>query len=173
MKGLQCLQELRPTITEILNISGAAGASIGVIQGNEVYTAAFGNRDLPNGLEPDENTVYHLASLSKSFTAAGIGILVDDNKLSWDQKVSDILPCFRHFDTQIQKESTIMDFLSHRTGLASKNALWQQDGPELLLEHGDTVTLSSYLEIVEPFRSKWLYNNWGYDLGSHIIEQAS
>ncbi|KAJ5714324.1 uncharacterized protein N7483_011505 [Penicillium malachiteum] len=159
MKGLQCLQELRPTITEVLNISGAAGASIGVIQGNEVYTAAFGNRDLLSGLEPDENTIYHLASLSKSFTAAGIGILVDDNKLSWDQK--------------IQKESTVMDFLSHRTGLATKNALWKQDGPELLLEQGDTIALTSYLEVVEPFRSKWLYNNWGYDIGSHITEQAS
>lgn len=172
-ESLNHLQELRPAITEILNISGAAGASIGAIRGNEVYTAAFGNRDLPNGLEPDENTIYHLASLSKSFTAAGIGILVNDKKLSWDQKVSDILPSFRHFDTQIQKESTIMDFLSHRTGLASKNALWQQDGPELLPGQEDTVALSSYLEVVEQFRSRWLYNNWGYDLGAHIIEQVS
>ncbi|KAM5472503.1 hypothetical protein MauCBS54593_003095 [Microsporum audouinii] len=173
MKSLQNLDELRPTIAEILRVSGAAGASIGVMQGNEVYTAAFGHRDFRDGLEPDENTIYHLASLSKSFTAAGIGILVADGKLSWDQKVSDILPSFQHFDAQIREESTIMDFLSHRTGLASKNALWQQDGPELLLDKADTIPVSSYLEILEPFRSKWLYNNWGYDLGSQIIEQAS
>ncbi|CAG7934776.1 unnamed protein product [Penicillium salamii] len=66
-----------------------------------------------------------------------------------------------------------MVVLSHRTGLATKNALWQQDGPELLLNQNDTVMISSYLEAIEPMRSKWIYNNWGYGLCSIIIEQVS
>jgi CubicO group peptidase (beta-lactamase class C family) len=173
MKVSQRLQGLAPTINEILKVSGAAGASIGILHQNEVHTAGFGHRDLASGLEPEENTIYHIASLSKSFTAAAIGILVADKNLTWDQKVSDILPSFNHFDDQIQQESTILDFLSHRTGLASKNSLWQQDGPELLLEQKDTVAVTSYLEVVEPLRSKWLYNNWGYDLASEIIEKTS
>ncbi|KAJ6022068.1 hypothetical protein N7540_007572 [Penicillium herquei] len=159
MKSLQYLHDLQPMISKIIEVSGAAGASIGVMRGNEVWTESFGYRDIQERLKPDENTIYHLASLSKSFTATAIGIL--------------ILPSFAHNDPRIQEECTVLDLLSHRTGLATKNALWHQDGPELLLDLSDTVAISSYLEVVEPFRSKWLYNNWGYALSAVILEKVA
>lgn len=169
------LQALGPSITEIMRVSGAAGASIGVLDGTtgEVHLAGFGQRDVDAQLFPDEHTVYHLASLSKSFTAVAIGILVADGKLKFNDRMCDILPSFRHDDENVATQSTVLDFLSHRTGLATKNAIWQQNGHELLLEKKDTVPIVSYLEVVEPLGEKWIYNNWGYDILSHVVEAVS
>lgn len=76
-------------------------------------------------------------------------------------------------EPSIQKEATILDFLAHRTGLATKNALWAQDGNELLFQLDDLNPIMSYLEVVHPLRSTWLYNNWGYNLAAEVIENTS
>lgn len=169
------LQGLSSSITEILRVSGTAGASIGVLDGTtgEVHLAGLGHRDVDAQLPPDEHTIYHLASLSKSFTAAAIGILVADGKLNFGDRMCDVLSTFHHHDENVATQSTVLDFLSHRTGLATKNAIWQQDGHELLLEKKDTVPTVSYLEVIEPLGEKWIYNNWGYDILSHVVESVS
>ena len=174
MKNLaQKIHDLSPAILEILRVSGAAGASIGVSHRNETHFSAYGYRDILNEVEPDENTLYHLASLSKSFTAAAIGILVHENKITWDQTNSQISPRWKHPNNEVQTKSTVVDCLSHRVGLATKNALWLQDGHEPLLNREDTMPTASYLEVIEPLGSKWIYNNWMYDIGSEIIEAVS
>ncbi|KAI0407263.1 beta-lactamase/transpeptidase-like protein [Xylaria palmicola] len=166
---------LSHSITEILRVSGGAGASIGILDGvtGATHLGGFGYRDIKKKLVPDEHTVYHIASLSKSFTAASIALLVEDGHFLFQDRMCDVLPKFQHPDEDIRLRSTLIDFLSHRTGLATKNSLWQQDGHELLLEQTDTVPIASYLETVAPLRSKWIYNNWGYDLLSEVIASAS
>ncbi|KAI1155278.1 beta-lactamase/transpeptidase-like protein [Nemania diffusa] len=169
------LQGLGPSIAEILRVSGAAGASIGILDGatGETHLAGFGYRDVERKLSPDEHTVYHIASLSKSFTAASIALLVADGHISFQDRICDILPDFRHRDEDIRSRSTVLDFLTHRTGLATKNSLWQQDGHELLLAQTDTIPITSYLETIAPLGSRWIYNNWGYDLLSEVVAAKS
>ncbi|KAF7676170.1 hypothetical protein GT037_005675 [Alternaria burnsii] len=168
------LQDLGPSITRILEIAGAAGASIGVIHNNEtLHFANFGYRDVTSKVSPDEHTIYHVASLSKSFTAAAVGILVDEKKLAFEQPVSSVLGSLKHPDPSIQDHATILDFLSHRTGLATKQSLWAQDGQELLLKKNDSLSIVSYLEVVQPLGTWYNYNNWGYDVAAAIVEQAS
>ena len=128
---------------------------------------------MENKLVPDENTVYHVASLTKSFTAAAAAMLVKEDLMSWDNPVVNILPDFRHLDHTIQTEATILDFLSHRTGLTSKDSLWSQNGADLLLKPNDLYSTISYQEVVHPFRSSWLYNNLGYNLAAERIEKVS
>lgn len=174
MKDLaQEMRGLLPAISEILQVSGAAGASLGILHEDQVYYVNYGYRDVRNKVAPDENTIYHIACLSKSFTAAAIGILVDEKKLAWDQLVSEILPSFKHHDHVVRTQSTILDFMSHRVGLAAKNALWQQNGNELLLGYRDLMSTVSYLEVVEAFCTMWIYSHWNYDIGAEIVERAS
>ena len=167
------LQDLGTTITKICEVSGAAGVSIGVIHEGRKYTKGYGFRDVEKKFTPDEDTVYHLASLTKSFTAAAIGILAEEGYLRWNDPIINALPDFHHNDLTIAKKATILDFLSHRTGLATKNALWVQDGAELLLKPEDLYSTVSYLEVVQDLGATWLYNNWGYNLGAEIIEKIS
>lgn len=73
----QRLRGLDRTIENICTQSGAAGALYGALHKNEViHLGNSGFRDGEQQLPPDENTVYHLASLTKSFTATAVSHLV-------------------------------------------------------------------------------------------------
>jgi len=124
---LERIKAVAATISEIIKVSGCPGATIGILHHDEVlHTEGFGFRDVENRLPPDENTIYYLNSLSKTFTASMIARLVEQGKLEWITPVSRILPSFQHWDDKMQ-EATIVDFLSHRSGLTPKNFIWNQE----------------------------------------------
>ncbi|KAL8657088.1 MAG: hypothetical protein Q9226_002263 [Calogaya cf. arnoldii] len=168
------LKSLRPTIDEICRISGTPGVSLGVLHKNEViHIDNFGYRDVEEKKAPDQDTLYFVASLSNLFTAAGIGILVDEGKLHWDTPVSSILPEFDHPDEIIKNKAGIVDFLSHRSGLAAKTQMWYLEYGRPALSRRETMRFSSYLEVVHVFQQRWLYNNWAYGLADEVTEKVS
>ncbi|KAI4233713.1 MAG: hypothetical protein LQ349_004237 [Xanthoria aureola] len=168
------LKLLGPTIVEICRISGTPGVSLGVLHKNEViHVDNFGYRDVEAKKAPDQDTLYFVASLSKLFTAAGIGILVDEKKLEWNTPVSCILPEFDHPDETVKNKAGIVDFLSHRSGLAGKTQMWYLEFARPSLPRRETMRFSSYLEVVYAFQQRWLYNNWGYGLADEVMEKVS
>ena len=168
------LQALSPVIAEICRLSGTPGASIGVLHEDKIiYKHNYGYRDVEAQIAPDEHTIYHIASLSKSFTAASIGVLVEEGKMSWDTPIREILPDFKHMNETINNEATILDFMSHRTGLAPKNMLWLHEFAGVELRRNETLRMASYLETVFDFRTQWLYSNWGYAIADQIIQRLS
>ncbi|KAF2667592.1 beta-lactamase/transpeptidase-like protein [Microthyrium microscopicum] len=171
---LERLQSLTPTIKEICRISGTPGISLGVLHHGEViYTNNFGFRNVATKTPPDEDTLYYIASMSKAYTAAGIAILVEQKKLKWETPVSNILPDFLHPDASIRENASMVDFLSHRSGLASANAMWFTEFGHLALPIEETVRFASHLDVVHPFRQKWLYSNWGYGLADLVVEKLT
>ena len=170
----QRFKDLSPTIDEILRISGTAGASVGILHSNEViYTANFGYRDVEEKMPPNQDTIYYIASLSKFMTAAGIGKLVEDGKLQWSDLVSTALPEFQHRDAQIHAHATIVDILSHRTGLAQKMHVWMGEHSRPQVTGHEFTKTTTYLETVSKFRSTFISNNWLYGLAAQIIERSS
>jgi len=168
------LRALGLTIVEICRLSGTPGVSLGALYKNEiVHVDNFGYRDVEGKIPTDDNTLYYLASLSKAFTAACIGILGDEKKPKWDTPVSKILPDFVYPDPTIRQKAGRLDFLSHRTGLASKNQMWLTEMGHLSLPRDETVRFSSYLEAVHAFQTRWLYNNWGYRLADEVTEKLA
>jgi len=67
-----------------------------VINGDEtVLMKGYGVRDIDSRLPVTANTQFLLCSITKSFTAAGLGLLVDEGKLDWTRPVREYLPEFR------------------------------------------------------------------------------
>ncbi|KAL8838630.1 MAG: hypothetical protein Q9170_002076 [Blastenia crenularia] len=164
------LKALSSTIEEICKVSGCPGVSIGVIRGKTVvHVQGFGYRDVERKLPPDEHTIYYLASLSKTFTASMVANLVEKGRLSWTTPISQIVPKSRHWDATIREEANIVDYLSHRTGLAPKNNIWNQEFAQASLRREDAVDVANYLEKAAPFRSQHKYNNWGYALADEVV----
>ena len=164
------LKALSPTIEEIRKASGCPGASIGIVRaGKVVHVEGFGYRDVKRELAPDEFTIYYLASLSKTFTASMVAKLVEKGKLEWTTPVSKILPRSRHWDSTVREEANVVDYLSHRSGLAPKNNIWNQEFAQASLRREDAIPVANYLERVAPFRSQYKYNNWGYALADEVI----
>lgn len=159
-------------ITDICNLSGIPGVSVGVLHHNEViYRASFGYADIENNIQCDSDTTYVLGSLSKALTAAAVSALVEDETLTWTTKLKDVLPSFNRSDAQT--DITLSDLLSHRTGLASMDALWLASNNNPYLQRSDAVHILNYAPSVAPVRAEFLYNNFAYEILGQVVEKRA
>src|SRR5690554_7896372 len=94
------------------------GMAVGIVKDGEViYAKGFGEKQLGGGEAVDANTIFSIASVSKNITAAALGILVDEGKIDWDDKITKHIPWFQLKETWVTSELTIRDALTHRVGL--------------------------------------------------------
>src|SRR5436190_19029653 len=71
------------------------GIAVAIVKDDKVIHAkGYGVRSLNTREKVDENTLFGIASNSKAFTASALGMLADDGKLKWDDKVTDYIPEF-------------------------------------------------------------------------------
>jgi CubicO group peptidase (beta-lactamase class C family) len=119
----------------------------------------------------DENSIYGIASLSKAFTTACLGMLVDEGKLKWDDKVVDHLPYFQLHDTEVSNRMTIRDLCSHRAGLATFDGdlLWYATD----YSREEIVRRIRYLPLKQEFRTEFGYQNIMYITAGELIEAVS
>ena len=168
------LQRCSPAISEILRVSGGAAVSLGVLHaGKIIHTAHFGDLDVTAKGIPDDDSVYHIASLTKAFTAAAIARLVHEGKLDWTSRISDIIPEFRNRDDEVGRHATIVDLLCHRAGLAGANALWVQRRQKMLMPKEQTIRTCVHIPAMAALGERWMYNNWAYGLLAEVVQMAS
>ncbi|CAO1605067.1 hypothetical protein XANCAGTX0491_008601 [Xanthoria calcicola] len=122
-QALKRLNDLRDTITEICSISGTPGLSFGVLHEDQVLqTENFGYVDIEAQIPPDSDTRYAIGSLTKAFTAAAVGRLVEDGKLTWDSLVCDVMSeGFNFSNPGLTHRISVLDILSHRMGIQRSN----------------------------------------------------
>jgi len=146
--------------------------SVAVVKDGEVVlTENFGKRSQRKPEAPDGNTLYGIASLSKAFTTASIGMLVDEGKLNWDDKVVDHLPWFKMHDDNVTQSITVQDLLCHRSGLITFDGdlLWY--GTNYSRE--DVVKRIQHREPSYGFRETFGYQNIMFMTAGEVIEAAS
>src|SRR5664279_4354762 len=82
------------------------GISVAIVKDGKVVLAkGYGVRKLGDTTPVDENTLFGIGSNTKAFTAAAIATLVDEGKLSWDDRVFEKLPGFAMYDPYVSHES--------------------------------------------------------------------
>jgi CubicO group peptidase (beta-lactamase class C family) len=123
-----------------------------------IYLKGHGVRRLGKEEPVTPDTVFGIGSLTKAMTATGIGILVDDGKMAWDEPVRKHLPWFRLSDPLADRDVTLRDLLCHRTGLARHDHLWYR-APWTVEE---SVRRMARLEPSSSFRSRYEYCNLTY-----------
>ncbi len=145
------------------------GVSIAVVRGNKVvYEFNSGLLDLTKQDSVSNETVYPIASATKTFTAMGIGILLDQGKLNLQDPIVKFLPWFKLNDDYVTKNITIRDLLSHRSGLSSEGLIYMGSG----FDRSETVKRLRDMPI-SNFRSSFAYSNILYNALGLIIEQVS
>src|SRR5699024_4346010 len=82
--------------------------------GAEVYHKAFGYRDVELRIQANPHTLYRIGSVSKTYTAAVIMQLIEENKLRLDTKLKEYFP-----EIPNASEIDIEQLLSHRSGLVN------------------------------------------------------
>jgi CubicO group peptidase (beta-lactamase class C family) len=146
------------------------GLAIAIVRNDSVLVAkGYGVRELGKPERVDGNTVFNIASLTKSFTAAAAAMLVDEGKLAWDAPARRYLPGLELSDPYLTAQVTMRDLLSHRTGLQPANMMWVLSGisrPEILRR-------AKFLKPDRPFRTEEIYSNVGYTIAGEAIAAAA
>jgi CubicO group peptidase (beta-lactamase class C family) len=136
-----------------------------------VLQKGYGLRELGKPDKVDENTLFAIASNTKAFTTASLAILVDEKKLSWNDKVSKYLPDFQMYDPWVTYELTIRDLVSHRVGLDtfSGDLLWY----DTTYSTDEILRRVRYLKPVSSFRSRYGYQNLMFIAAGKVVEKVS
>jgi CubicO group peptidase (beta-lactamase class C family) len=150
------------------------GIAVSVIKdGKVVHCKGYGVRSMATGKPVDEHTLFGIASNSKAFTCVALGILVDEGKLKWNDRVIDYIPEFRLYDPYVTHDFRIKDLVTHRSGMglgAGDLMIWP-DGSDFTRE--DVIKNLRYLKQVSPFRSKYDYDNNLYIVAGEVISRVS
>lgn len=172
-KGLsdEQLAQLEQFITDVLDAWDVPGLSLAIVQDGEIVLAeGYGLRDVEENLPVTPTTLFGIGSLSKAFTATTFQMLVEDDLLSWNQPVREVLPGFRLSDPFATEHSTALDFALHRSGLPRHDLIWiyQPD-----LDPEAVIGAAEHLDLVTGFRNGFIYNNFGYMILAQMIQKAS
>ena len=134
------------------------GFAVAIVKDDRVvFAKGYGVRELGKPAPVDEKTLFAIASNTKAFTAAALGILVDEGKVKWDDPVTKYLPEFQLYDPYVTRELTLRDLLSHRSGLATfgGDLLWYESG----YDRREILRRIRHLRPTSSFRSRYGYQN--------------
>lgn len=150
---------------------GVPGVAVGVVEGDDIILLrGYGVRDVGNNAPVTTATQFMICSLTKSITAAGLALLVDERRLRWDTKVRAILPEFELRDAAASAEATVADLLTHRTGLPAHDRIWSPPGER---SRQQMLEAMRYLEPSRRFRECHQYSNLGYVVAGMLAERLS
>jgi CubicO group peptidase (beta-lactamase class C family) len=150
------------------------GIAVAIIKdGKVIHSKGYGVRSMATGQPVDENTLFGIASNSKAFTTAALGMLVDEGKMSWDDKVRKYIPEFKLFDPYVTEEFTVRDLLCHRSGLGlgAGDLMFFPDSSDFTIP--DILHNLQFLKPVTSFRSQYAYDNNMYIVAGEVVARVS
>src|SRR5579859_652688 len=114
----KALKEFEGFIKTALANRQAPGAAVAIVRDtNIIFLKGYGLRDATKPDSVDTRTVFRLGSVSKSVTATLAAVLVNDNVIRWDDRVTKYLPDFRLKSMEATNKLTLRHLLSHTIGL--------------------------------------------------------
>ncbi len=153
-------------VTEAMKEWKVPGLAISIVKDGEViYSQGYGYRDKEKKLKVTPETLFAIGSCSKAFTAASMGILVDEEKLEWNKPARKYLPSFKLKDAFISERVTVLDLVCHRSGLPRHEFMW----------YGSTATREElfnrlqYLELSRDIRASFQYNNLMFMTAGYMV----
>lgn len=146
------------------------GMTVTVVKAGKILLKkGYGLREQGKPDKVDTQTLFAMASTTKAMTAASLGMLVDEGKLNWDDRVITYLPDFQLYDPAVTRDIRVRDLLIHNTGVGNADFLWaamQIPSDEIL--HRMRLQKPAY-----SLRSSFIYQNIMYLAAGKVIEKVS
>ncbi len=161
--------DLDAYVARSIKVFNVPGLSLAIVKdGKAVLVKGYGVRKMGEATPVDENTLFGIGSNTKAFTAAALATLVDEGKISWDDRVWERLPGFRMYDPYVSQEMTIRDMLTHRSGMGLGEGdllIW----PHTTYTRDEIIGRLRFMKPVSSFRSHYAYDNIMYIAAGQII----
>ena len=161
--------DLDAWVTRSMRTFEVPGLALAIVKDGKVVVAkGYGVRKLGEATAVDENTLFGIGSNTKAFTTACLSMLVDEGKISWDDRVYQRLPGFQMYDPYVSHEMTIRDLLTHRSGMGLGEGdllFW----PHSSYTREEVIHKLRYMKPASSFRSHYAYDNLLYMTAGQII----
>ena len=164
------VKDLPDAVRDAMDLSGTPGVGVGVVyDGEVVFAEGFGVRDVDSGDAVDADTVFAMASVSKSLGATVVARAIDEGIVTWDTPVAANLEGFTLSDPYAGENVTIADMYAHRSGL------YEHAGDELEEIGYDRAEVLERLRFVplEPFRAVYHYGNFDITAAGESVARAA
>ncbi|KAJ6440726.1 beta-lactamase family protein [Purpureocillium lavendulum] len=154
------------------------GLAVAIVQGDRIASQGWGKARLSPPKECTADTLFDIASASKSLTAASVGLLVADEEkhphVKYDAIMSQLLPGdFEMPDQEYTKSVTVEDVLSHRTGMAAHDSSYMNCQSSMPDDARSVTRNLRNLHVGAPIRSEYIYCNMMYTAATYLVEKET
>ncbi|MEG0773078.1 serine hydrolase [Clostridium sp.] len=167
------IENLDKVIKEFMDNEPIPGLTVGVVYNKEViYTKGFGVKNVETRESVTENSLFHMASVSKTFVATGIMQLVQQGKINLDSRLVEYLPYFQLNDERYKK-ITIRQLLNHISGMPDVED-YEWNNPQY-----DEGALERYIRSIKVETLMWepgekfAYSNIAFEILGDVIAKVS
>jgi CubicO group peptidase (beta-lactamase class C family) len=166
----RAVDQLDTLARAVLNKSGIPGLAVAVVRdGKTVYAKGFGLRKIGEPKPVDADTVFQIASLSKSIGATVVAHQVGAGVVKWDTPLITHLPWFELNDPWITTHVTIGDMYAHRSGLPDHAG---DDLEDLGYDRREILQRLRFAPL-HAFRDDYAYTNFGLTAAAEAVAVAS
>jgi len=158
---------LAENFADLVTEHGVPGATIAVLAGGEVATAAGGVTSLATQVPVDSETVFQIGSITKIWTTTLVLQLVDDGLLDLDQPLLDYLPELVIGDMEAAKALTTRHLLTHTAGFEGDIFTDTGRGEDAIEKY--VATLTDLPQLFAPGET-FSYNNTGFVVLGRLVE---
>jgi CubicO group peptidase (beta-lactamase class C family) len=167
-------QKLQPVLEKLIHEQQVPGFAISVVEDNRVvYTAAFGVKNVTRSDDPiTTRSLFHMASITKTFVATSIMQLVEAGKIDLDAPVVKYLPYFRMADERY-KIITVRQMVTHTSGMPDEDD-YEWNKPQY-----DVDALERYVRSLGNLKlefapgERFRYSNMAFEVLGDVIAKVS
>lgn len=160
-------------VERALKTFNVPGVAVAIVKDGKVVLAkGYGVKKVGTKEMVDSKTNFSIASNTKAFVGTSLGMLVDEGKIKWMDRVVDHLPWFQLSDPYVTREMRVIDLLCHRSGLglgAGDLLIW----PTNTFSQKEIVRRYKNIPLATSFRSTYAYDNILYLIAGELIEAVS
>lgn len=168
----EMIAEIEAFVTEAIDLADIPGAAVAIVQDGEViYAQGFGVRDRETESSVDTETLFAIASTTKTLTTVSMASLVEDGVFDWDTTVVDVMPQFEVADPELTQTITMENLVCACTGVPRRDYEFFFQGAQLTAQ--DIVEQLATFEFFTDFGETFQYSNQMVATGGYAAAMAN
>ncbi|KAJ9264739.1 hypothetical protein DTO195F2_2190 [Paecilomyces variotii] len=170
--------EFSSHVEELMEEHHVPGVPIAIVQNETIASIGYGKLLFEPLVLCIADTLFNIASASKSLTAASVGLLIDDNKyypeVQYDATMSNLLPGdFVTSEAGYTESITVEDILSHRSGIPRHDFSYMSPRAAEPDDARSVARNLRNLPVSAPIRTKFIYSNMMYTVATYLVERKT
>lgn len=154
----------------VVERSSVPAASIAILQGDDIVTAAAGVLNVDTGIEATTDSIFQIGSITKIYTTTLVMQLVDEGLLDLDAPIVEVLPEFEVADPEVTRTVTMRHLLTHTSGIEGDHFPDTGRGADAIERFVATCT---ELGQSHPLGATMSYCNTGFVVAGRIVERLT